>query len=136
MVAHAAIVAGAVVAGGLVAWRYLEVFKDKYYMGILSNANTVHMIRAGDQQELIKTVEANLRQCVLSADALYGDDEGRLGAFWHLQWYYDKFELPVPDDIKPILDRLPPRPPRVCRLRGVEDPNQYQQPEQTAPEQL
>ncbi|MHC4706017.1 MAG: hypothetical protein ACYS8I_02880 [Planctomycetota bacterium] len=131
-----AFVAGALVAGGLVAWRYLEMFKHQYYSGILSNANTVHMVRAGHQQELIKTVEANLRQCVLSADALYGDDEGRLGAFWHLQWYYEKFELPVPDDIKPILDRLPPRPPRVCRPRGVQDPNQHQQPEQTTPAQL
>ncbi|MHC4389219.1 MAG: hypothetical protein ACYS8I_07175 [Planctomycetota bacterium] len=130
-----AFVAGAIVASGLVAWRYLEMFKHECYSGILHNANTVHLVRAGHQQELIKTVEAHLRQCVLSADALYGDDERRLKAFWHLQWYYEKFELPVPHDIKPILDRLPPRPPKVCRLRGVEDPNQYQQAEETTPAQ-
>ncbi len=115
-------VVGAAVAGSLVAWRYFQMLKWQHYSCIHSNANIVHLARAGCRQELIRSIESSLRQYVLSADAMYGDDEERLAAFWHLQWYYEKFDLPVPQDIKPILDRLPPRPPRVCRLLDLEQP--------------
>ena len=29
---------GAILGGGLVAWRYFKMFKQQYYAGILSNA--------------------------------------------------------------------------------------------------
>lgn len=106
----AGFLAGAILVGGLVSWRYFQMFKDQYYTGILSNANTAFMIRADREEELLKTIEANIQQCIVSADSLWGTDEDRLSAFWYVQRYYQNFGLSVPEDIKAILDNLPPRP--------------------------
>lgn len=101
---------GTVLGGGLVGWRYFQMFKQQYYTGILSNANTAYMIRADFQEELLKNIEGNIQQCVISADSLWGNDENRLNAFWYVQRYYEKYKLPVPDNIKSILSELPPDP--------------------------
>lgn len=101
---------GTVLGGGLVAWRYLQMFKQQYYTEILSIANTAYMIRADLQEELLKNIESNIQQCVVSADSLWGNDEARLGAFRYVQRYYERYKLPVPDDIKSILAKLPPDP--------------------------
>ena len=101
---------GGVVGGGLVAWRYLHIFKQQYYDGILSNANTAYMIRADVQDELLEQLERSIEQFVISADSLWGNDKARLDAFWYVQRYYEKYKLPVPDNIKSILGKLPPDP--------------------------
>ena len=101
---------GSILVGGLVAWRYFQMFKQQYYTGILSNAHTAYMIRANLEEELLKNIEGNIQQCVVSADSLWGNDENRLGAFWYVQRYYEKYKLTVPDNIKSILVKLPPDP--------------------------
>ncbi|MBC8471639.1 MAG: hypothetical protein H8D56_19425 [Planctomycetes bacterium] len=106
----AGFVFGAIILGGLVAWGYSRMFRDQYYNGILSNANTAYMIRSDRQEQLLKNIETNIRQCVVSADSLWKNDEDRLPAFWYVQRYYQSFDLSVPEDIKDILDSLPPRP--------------------------
>jgi hypothetical protein len=105
---------GAILAGGLVAWLYFQMFKQLYYDGILSNANTAHMIRAGVQDELLKNIEDNIQGCVISADSMWS-------AFWYVQRYYQKFNLDVPDNIQPILNSLPPRPITSCELRNLQE---------------
>jgi hypothetical protein len=101
---------GAIIFGGLVAWRYSQMFRDLYFTGILSNANNAFMIRSDRQEQLLKNIEINIRQCVVSADSLWKKDEGRLPAFWYVQRYYRSFDMSVPEDIKNILDSLPPHP--------------------------
>ena len=101
---------GAILASGLVAWRYSQMFKQQYYAGILSNANTAYMIRADLQEELLKNIERNIQQCILSADSMWGNDENRLNSFWYVQRYYENYKIPVPDNIKSILSKLPPDP--------------------------
>ena len=112
---------GTVLGGGLVAWRYYQMFKQQYYDGILSNANTAYMIRAEVQGELLKNIESNIQQCVISADSLWSNDEARLTAFWYVKRYYEKYKLSVPAEIKPILDALPPRPLTSCEIKALED---------------
>ena len=106
----AGFVCGAVILGGLIVWGYSRMFREQYYTGILSNTNTVYMIRADRQEQLLKNIETNLRQCVVSVDKLWGTDEKRLSALWYVQRYYQSFDLSVPEDIKDILESLPPRP--------------------------
>jgi len=101
---------GSILVGGLVAWRYFQMFKQQYYTGILSNTNTAYMIRADLKEELLKNIEGNIQQCIVSADSMWGKDENRLDAFWYVQRYYEKYKLPIPDNIKSILDALPPDP--------------------------
>ena len=88
-----------------------------YYSQLSEVTNTAYMIRAGRQDELVKNAEASIAQCVVVADATWGDSEQRLGSFWFVQRYYEKFNLEVPADVKPILAKLPPRPLTSCQLK-------------------
>ena len=129
----AGFVSGAIIFGGLVAWRYSLMFRDLYFTGILSNANTAYMIRADRQEQLLKTIETNIRQCVVSADALWKTDEGRLPAFWYVQRYYQSFDLSVPEDIRTILDNLPPRPLTSYEKSKFQEETEWLQTDQNAP---
>jgi peroxiredoxin len=101
---------GSILGGGLIAWRYYQMFKQQYYTEILSIANTAYMIREDLQDELLKNIEGNIQQCIVSADSMWGNDEDRLNAFWYVQRYYERYKLVVPDNIKSILGELPPDP--------------------------
>ncbi len=129
----AGFVSGAIIFGGLVAWRYSQMFRELYFTGILSNANTAYMIRADRQEQLLKNIETNIRQCVVSADSLWKNDEGRLPAFWYVQRYYRSFDLSVPEDIKNILDSLPPRPLTSYEKSQLQEEAEQLQIEQNAP---
>ncbi len=129
----AGFVCGAVIFGGLIVWGYSRMFREQYYTGILSNANTVYMIRAGRQEQLLKNIDTNLRQCVLSVDKLWGTDEKRLPALWYVQRYYQSFDLSVPEDIKDILESLPPRPLTSYEKSKIKEEAEQLQTDQKAP---
>ena len=86
---------GAIIAGGLVAWQYSQMFRQKYYMEILNNAYTANMVRAGLQEDMLKNMDNNIQQFVICANSLWGKDEKRLNAFWYVQRYYEKYNFPV-----------------------------------------
>jgi peroxiredoxin len=112
---------GAVLLGGWVAWSYSKMFKRQYYSGILSNTNTAYMIRAEQEEELLKNLEANIRQCVVSAEALSGSGEERLPTLWFVQRYYRQFNIDVPEDMQRIFAKLPPDPRTASTLVSVGD---------------
>lgn len=101
---------GSILVGGLVAWHYHQMFKQQYYTEILSIANTAYMIREDLQDELLKNIEGNIQQCIISADYMWGNDEARLDTFWYVKRYYERYKLVVPDNIRSILGKLPPDP--------------------------
>lgn len=129
----AGFVLGAIIFGGLIAWGYSRMFRDLYYIGILNNTDTAFMIRADHQEQLLKNIETNLRQCVVSVDKLWGTDEKRLTALWYVQKYYQKFDLSVPEDIRSIFDSLPPRPLTSCEKSKIKEEAGQLQAEQNAP---
>jgi len=131
----AGFVSGAIIFGGLIAWGYSRMFRDQYYIGILNNTDTAYMIRADRQEQLLKNIETNIRQCVVSADSLWKSDEGRLPAFWYVQRYYQSFDLSVPEDIKDILDSLPPRPLTSYEKSQLQDEAEQLQAEKNNPAQ-
>jgi len=113
--------AGAILVGGLVVWRYSVMFRNLYYSQILEVTNTAYMIRAGREEELVKNAEASIRQSVAAAYSLWGDNEARLGSFWYAQRYYHQFGLDVPADLQPILNNLPSRPLTSCEKRKLQE---------------
>jgi hypothetical protein len=129
----AGFVLGAIIFGGLIAWGYSRMFRDQYYIGILNNTDTAFMIRADRQEQLLKNTETNIRQCVVSADSLWKTDEGRFPAFWYVQRYYQKFDLPVPEDIRSILDSLPPRPLTTHEKSKIQEEAEQPRTEQNTP---
>jgi hypothetical protein len=126
-------VSGAIIFGGLVVWNSSKMFKEQYYTGILSNANTAYMIRADRQEQLLKNIETNLRQCVISVDKLWSADDNRLPALWYVQRYYQSFDLSVPEDIRAILDSLPPRPLTTYEKSKIQEEAEQLQTEQNTP---
>ncbi len=129
----AGFVLGAIILGGLIAWGYSRMFRDQYYIGILNNTDTAFMIRADRQEQLLKNTETNIRQCVVSADALWKSDENRLPAFWYVQRYYQSFDLSVPEDIRSILDSLPPRPLTSYEKSKIQEEAKQLRTEQNIP---
>ena len=123
-------IAGNVLIGGFLVWNYSRFFRQNYYMGIANGANVVTMIRANRQEKLIKITEESMVQCVAAADKLWGNHPDRLWALWAVQHYYEKFNLPIPETIKPILDKLPKRPLTSCELKQITEPNKIENAEQ------
>ena len=124
---------GSLLTGGLLLFHYASSFKAQYYLGILDNANVAYLIRAGRQEELLRNIDANLTECVVTADKLYGSDQKRLPSFWFIQRYYETFEIPIPQQIAPILQSLPARPLTSCQLDELPQTTHLTDPEQTAP---
>jgi hypothetical protein len=112
-------IVGAIATGSVFALRSARSFKHEYYAGILRNAHDAYMIRAERESELLEAIDASLRQCIATASALYGKDPQRLEAFWLAQRYYKTFSLPVPPEISPILESMPPRPLTSCELKEL-----------------
>jgi hypothetical protein len=120
----AGFVAGALTAGPLTVLYYAGLFRGQYFLGILSNAHTVYMIRSGREDQLVKTIETNLSDGVVGAKRIFGINEESLPAFWAVQRYYKTFDLPVPAELAPILESLPPQPPwppTACELKRLEE---------------
>jgi hypothetical protein len=117
------VVVGAILVGGLIALRQGKAFKEQYYSDISELVNTAYMIRDGRENQLAHNTEANIQQCVVAADSLWGDTEARLSALWYLQRYYQQFNIDIPNDVNTILTRLPPEPP--CKRKSIvkEDSN-------------
>ena len=114
---------GVILFSGLYVFHEAKKFKEQYYWGIQEVTHTAYMVREGREDQLVRHSEANIRQCVVAANRLWGDTEARLEAFSYVQRYYQRFNLDIPTDIKPILDGLPPRPPRDTNNTAQEDPN-------------
>ena len=110
---------GSCISGSVLMWHYARISKKQYYAQMGSNANVVYMIRSGRQEELTRNIEANLAQCVMAADKLYGQDEKRLPAFWAIQRYYKTFDLETPPEIGSILAALPSRPLTSCEEKAA-----------------
>ncbi|MHC4156392.1 MAG: hypothetical protein ACYST6_15930 [Planctomycetota bacterium] len=116
--------AGAVVVGGLVVWRYTIMFRQFYLTQVAGQVYTVREIYAGRSKQLGEQIVQSLPQYVLAVDQLFGKREERLGIMWQTQRFYEENSIPVPENIAGIMQSLPPRPPSVCRLRkGETDAN-------------
>ncbi len=114
---------GVILFSGLYVFREAKKFKEQYYFDIQEVTHTAYMIREGREDQLVRRCEANIRECVLAANRLWGDTEARIKAFSYIQRYYQRFNLDIPTDIKPILDGLPPQPRRNRNSTAEEDPN-------------
>jgi hypothetical protein len=125
---------GAILFGALLVWNYTVMFQNMYYVQILDSINTASMIRSGREDELVKRIEANIPQCAPVADSFRKD--ARLDSLWCVQRYYEEFKLDVPAEIRPILNKLPPRPLTSCELEKLRKQNsEPNEPEPNNPPQ-
>jgi hypothetical protein len=126
----AGFLAGSMLVGGILLWNYGRFFRQNYYIGIANGVNVVTMIRSNRQEELIKITEENMVRSIEIGDKHFRNYPERLRALWVVQRYYENFNLPVPEAIKPILDKLPKRPLTSCELKQISEPNKKETTEQ------
>jgi hypothetical protein len=103
------LVVGSVAASAFVAWHWKQDFRNWYVQGVADQAFTAREIYAGRGSKLADRVRGQLPTFVLAAER-NGGGESRDGAYWLVSDVYQVSGTPVPDDIKPIIERLPPRP--------------------------
>jgi hypothetical protein len=117
--------AGAIIVGGLVVWRYAIMFRQFYLTQVAGQVYTAREIYAGRSKQLGEHIVQSLPQYVLAVDQLFGKSKKRLGILWQTQQFYEENSITIPENIAGILASLPPRPPSVCRLRqGETDANE------------
>jgi len=64
-----------------------------------------------------------------SVDRRYLSEETYNITLWVVQRYYEECDTEVPAAIKPILDALPPEPPRICELKRQPQGKEPETPE-------
>ena len=80
-------------------------------------ANVALHIRAGKQMALLTSIETNLPTYVLLVDQSLRGHAGSTNALWMVKAYYERSKIPIPSEIRNILDSLPPKPPTACQLK-------------------
>ena len=114
-------------------WQSARLFKQNYINSLLDQTNVAYMIAAGRSEELLKNIERQLPQYLLTLEHIWGQDDQTLQAYWFIQKFYKDNAISVPNDIAPILAAIPPRPPKSCELQKTgritkdNDPNNPQQ---------
>jgi hypothetical protein len=111
---------GTILLGGLIVWNYTVMFRELYHIQIISNINTISMIRSGREDKLLKYMEANIPEWVTFADSVLRG-KTRLDSLWSIQRYYEKFNLDVPSEIQPILKKLPPPPSTSYQMKKPQE---------------
>jgi hypothetical protein len=111
------LVVGVVAMWFLVARTTGQVFANQYLIAVMDQANVALHIRAGKEGELLKTIEAGLPLYVLAVERDFRDHPGSTNALWMVRAYYKRNNIPVPSEIRHVLESLPPQPPTSCEIR-------------------
>jgi len=54
---------------------------------------------------------------VLTVDEGFRGHAGSTNALWMVKAYYERNKIVIPQEIKGIMDSLPPKPPTACQIR-------------------
>ena len=96
---------------GISSKRLMAVYTDG---ALLEMAQTANALRNGRDDDLLKRYDAAIPQMAVHFDRLFrkylkGNEAHE--TLWVIQRYYDRNpSVPVPADLEPILDSLPPDP--------------------------
>lgn len=113
----AGFVLGVIATGFVVKQTTVKVFENQYLASVMDQANVALHIRAGKQMTLLTNIETALPSYVLAVDHEFRGHDGSTNALWMVKAYYERNAIPVPPEIKGILDSLPPKPPTSCQIR-------------------
>ncbi len=102
------LVFGGVAAATFVGWHWNRNFRNWYVRGVAGEAFTAREIYAGRADKLADQIREQLPDFVLAVRR-NGGGEGRDGAYWLVSDVYQISGAEVPSDIKPVIDKLPPR---------------------------
>jgi hypothetical protein len=107
-----------VLIGAFIVGRLSErTYATQHFAGVMELANVGLYIRANREDELLKGVEQSLPVQVLAIHNNLSNFPGSTNALWMAKAYYERNSLRIPQEIAPILNSLPARPPTACQIR-------------------
>ena len=101
---------GGVSAGVVTARYYNQMFQQLYTIGVIDQTYIAREIRNGKGTALAKSIESTFPQYVLGLDQGFGQNEVTLPALRRIRDFYLETSTPMPEEIKPILNELLPKP--------------------------
>lgn len=110
------LVVGAIGASAMVASHYNRMFRERYVLDIVEQAQIAKQIRNGSGLDLANRIEQTLPEYVVALEREYGRHDAVLPGLRSVKDFYVSTATPVPESIRLILDKLPPAPPASCDL--------------------
>ncbi len=105
-------------------------YQDMHSIMMLDQLNVLNHIRSGKEEKLAGHLEEMLPVWALDIPKVITTPQSATNILWQVQRYYEEHGVTVPEQIKPLLDSLPPRPPSACGS-GLQP-----QPEEEAPDRI
>ncbi len=121
----AGFVLGLIVGGLFMAYAYQKNFVSLFYGTSLTEmAVDAYQLRQGKCEHVLDRKEKALPAITLTYNQIFRkfrDEKSANTPLWAVERYYEDFSIPVPREIKPILDSLPPRPKSSCESKREAD---------------
>jgi hypothetical protein len=95
-----------------------KAFWRVYAAGTMDQAWVALNINNGTEKRLEAWIQEDLPQYVQAINTSpIKDEKVVLSALWMVKAYYEKSQVPIPEEIKATLAALPEKPPTSCQLR-------------------
>ncbi|MGV3774412.1 MAG: hypothetical protein ACO1QB_16040 [Verrucomicrobiales bacterium] len=101
----------------MVAKTTARAFDGLYLAGVMDQAVVALHIQAGTADQLLSNIERSLPGYVEAVHREFRTHPNSTNALWMIKAFYLRNEIPIPSEIKSILDSLPQKPPTSCQTR-------------------
>ena len=79
--------------------------------------NILQQLKAGKAETLEKDLEARIPELAIGVPKLVENPQRLNQILWAVQRFYVENQVPVPEQLRPLLESLPPRPPTSCDIK-------------------
>jgi hypothetical protein len=91
-----------------------RVFESQYKTQCLDKVNMLRQLKSGKATTLADDMEQRLPDWAAGVPVMLSSAQSVNDVLWQVQRYYEESAVAVPDKLRPLLDRLPPRPLTSC----------------------
>lgn len=95
---------------------YSDMLESRHAIMALDQVNVLSHLKSGKGEELMITLEEKLPEWAASIPSIIRNPQRANEVLWQVQRYYEKYEVEIPEALRPVLDTLPPRPPTFCEI--------------------
>ncbi len=97
--------------------HYNRFLESQHAIMALDQVNVLSHLKGGKGDELMKTLEEKLPQWAAAIPKAIQDSQRVNEVLWQVQRYYEAYGVEIPEELRPVLDALPPRPPTSCEIK-------------------
>jgi hypothetical protein len=86
---------------------YQNMAVNQYISHVIYDTDNARVLRLGNARGVNQRIEMTLPRYALTIDQQYRDHPMATTALQNIRRYYETNNIPIPTDIKPILNRVP-----------------------------